>query len=186
MKPGDVVVQLGNWHAGPIRGAQLMAFVMMGGSPKNETGSQDRLHRRREGKSKAIHDGPAPDVHGDPAAGFHRPSSGYRRDAGANRRNERAPLSPQRSLPRGGSLCRIVSFRPPRVPGGARAPHAGMQKTRTSISAWFWRRESPSCSNRGGGAEGGRHRRAAGTRHAWSNRSDTACVVAISSHDATY
>ena len=25
-----------------------------------------------------------------------------------------------------------------------------------------------------------------GTRHAWSNRSDSPCVVAISSHDATY
>jgi len=25
-----------------------------------------------------------------------------------------------------------------------------------------------------------------GTRHAWSNRSDAPCVLAISSHDATY
>jgi uncharacterized cupin superfamily protein len=25
-----------------------------------------------------------------------------------------------------------------------------------------------------------------GTKHAWSNRSDAPCVIAISSHDATY
>ncbi|MFM9968146.1 MAG: cupin domain-containing protein [Burkholderiales bacterium] len=33
MKPGDVVVQLGNWHGwSNATGASLMAFVMMGGS----------------------------------------------------------------------------------------------------------------------------------------------------------
>jgi hypothetical protein len=32
MKPGDVVVQLGNWHGWTNpRSASLMAFVMMGG-----------------------------------------------------------------------------------------------------------------------------------------------------------
>ena len=32
MNPGDVVVQIGNWHGWSNRtGASLMAFVMMGG-----------------------------------------------------------------------------------------------------------------------------------------------------------
>ena len=37
MKPGDVVVQLGNWHGWTNpRGESLMAFIMMGADPKGK------------------------------------------------------------------------------------------------------------------------------------------------------
>ena len=95
MRPGDVVVQLGNWHSWTNpRTASRMAFVMMGArfieshtdqsaarSPAGEVRSSSRAPgggsvrpvRRivtiddESGKSRAIADGPSPDVRTDPA-----------------------------------------------------------------------------------------------------------------------
>jgi uncharacterized cupin superfamily protein len=89
MRPGDVVVQVGNWHGwtNPRKGS-LMAFVMMGGSFQTPAWQPEaavfaggtaelpdgvRPVRRivtidkDDGTSTAIQDGPSPDVRTDPA-----------------------------------------------------------------------------------------------------------------------
>ena len=144
-----------------------------------------------DGKSKAIHDGPAPDVHGDPARPGFSSTLIWATDATPARigGTSEPPCPPQAlSPPPGGSLCRIVSFPPgPAFRGGARAPRAGMQKTRTLDFCLVLEGEitlvldTEEVELKAGDTVVQR-----GTRHAWSNRSDTACVVAISSHDATY
>jgi uncharacterized cupin superfamily protein len=85
-------------------------------------------------------------------------------------------------------VCRIVAFPPDRAfRADARAPHAGMQKTRTLDFCLVLQGEitlvldTEEVELKAGDTVVQR-----GTRHAWSNRSETACVVAISSHDATY
>jgi len=145
----------------------------------------------RDGKSKAIEDGPAPDVHTDPARpGFSSTliwatdATPARIDGASEPACSAHPLSP----PPGGSLCRIVTFPPDQaLRGGARARHAGMQKTRTLDFCLVLEGEitlvldAEEVELKAGDTVVQR-----GTRHAWSNRSDSPCVVAMSSHDATY
>lgn len=86
MRPGDVVVQLGNWHGwtNPRQGS-MMAFVMMGATFDGADVTEPRAWEppkiadgvsavRRivtiddeSGKSRAIKDSPCPDVRTDPA-----------------------------------------------------------------------------------------------------------------------
>jgi mannose-6-phosphate isomerase-like protein (cupin superfamily) len=160
------------------------------------------------GKSIAVEDGPAPDVRTDPA----RPDfvstlvwATDRTPAGIARPSSMAhAIEP----PRGGSVCRIVAFPPDdsyRGKAGAaqaraffesmgspqastyspQAPHPYMQKTPTldfclvlegSITLVL---DTERVQLNAGDVVVQR-----GTNHAWSNRSNRTCVVAISSHDA--
>ncbi len=143
-----------------------------------------------DGKSKAIEDGPAPDVRTDPARpGFSSTLiwSTESTPARIDCANEQVRLPSLLTPPPGGSLCRIVTFPPDRAfRGGVRAPHAGMQKTRTLDFCIVLEGEitlvldTEEVELKAGDTVVQR-----GASHAWSNRSDSACVVAISSHDAT-
>src|SRR6266849_5360603 len=88
-----------------------------------------------QGKSRAIHDGPAPDVRTDPARPGFSSTLIWATDATPARIDGAGePPCPPHALspPPGGSLCRIVTFPPDRAfRGGARSPHAETQKTRT-------------------------------------------------------
>ncbi len=144
-----------------------------------------------KGKSKAIHDGPSPDVRTDPARpGFSSTRIWVTDRTPARIKGVRETVHLPHTLepPSGGSVCRIVAFPPDRAfRGGARGPHAGMQKTCTLDFCLVLEGEitlvldSEEVELKAGDTVVQR-----GTRHAWSNRSDSACVVAISSHDATY
>jgi len=129
-----------------------------------------------DGKSKAILDGPAPEMRTDPAFSS---TFIWATDATPARIDGDPPrvLAP----PPGGSLCRILTFPP------ERAPHRAMQETRTldfcivlegQITLVL---DTEQVELRAGDTVVQR-----GTSHAWSNRSDAPCVIAISSHDATY
>jgi quercetin dioxygenase-like cupin family protein len=144
-----------------------------------------------EGKSKAIHDGPSPDVRTDPARpGFSSTRIWVTDGTPARIKGVRETVHLPHTLepPSGGSVCRIVTFPPdPAFRGGALGPHAGMHKTRTLDFCLVLEGEitlvldSEEVELKAGDTVVQR-----GTRHAWSNRSDSPCVVAISSHDATY
>jgi len=133
------------------------------------------------GKSKAIEDGPAPDVRTDPARpGF---SSTFIWATDSTPASIDTASGPAHVLtpPPGGSLCRVLTF-PPEC-----APHRGMRKIRTLDFCLILEGEitlvldAEEVHLKAGDTVVQR-----GTRHAWSNRSDAPCVLAISSHDATY
>ena len=133
------------------------------------------------GKSKAIEDGPAPDVCTDPARpGF---SSTFIWATDSTPASIDTASGPAHVLtpPPGGSLCRVLTF-PPEC-----APHRGMRKIRTLDFCLILEGEitlvldAEEVHLKAGDTVVQR-----GTRHAWSNRSDAPCVLAISSHDATY
>jgi uncharacterized cupin superfamily protein len=164
-----------------------------------------------EGKSVAIADGPSPDVRGDPARpGFSSAriwvvdSSPVR--IGAYRDTVLRPHTIE--PPRGGSVCRVVTFPPDdtfrgkvgakeveaffRTMGSpaastysADAPHPYMQKTRTLDFCLILEGEitlvldTAEVHLKAGDTVVQR-----GTNHAWSNRSDKPCRIAFSSHDA--
>ena len=144
-----------------------------------------------KGKSKAIHDGPSPDVRTDPARpGFSSTRIWVTDGTPARIKGVRETVHLPHTLepPSGGSVCRIVTFPPdPAFRGGALGSHAGMHKTRTLDFCLVLEGEitlvldSEEVELKAGDTVVQR-----GTRHAWSNRSDSPCVVAISSHDATY
>jgi mannose-6-phosphate isomerase-like protein (cupin superfamily) len=163
-----------------------------------------------DGKSRAAHDGPAPDVRVDPARPGFSAVRLWVTDATPAPVALRDTSQFAQSLepPRAGSVLRIVTFPPEREylrnigsgevrayftamgsPGAsaysARSPHPYMQKTRTlefclvlegKITLVL---DTDEVQLKQGDTVVQR-----GTRHAWSNRSDRPCVVAISSHDA--
>ncbi len=163
------------------------------------------------GKSKAIHDGPSPDVLTDPARpGFSSTRIWVTDRTPARIKGVRETVHLPHTIepPAGGSVCRIVTFPPDTAfKGGAgevraffqsmgspgastyseRSPHPYMQKTRTLDFCLVLEGEitlvldTEEVRLKAGDAVVQR-----GTHHAWSNRSDRPCVVAISSHDATY
>jgi len=130
-----------------------------------------------DGKSRAIADGPAPDVRTDPARPGFSSTFIWATDATPARIDGDPPhvVAP----PPGGSLCRILAFPPERA---LRA----MQETRTLDFCLILQGEitlvldTEEVELRAGDTVVQR-----GTRHAWSNRSSRPCVIAISSHDAT-
>ena len=133
------------------------------------------------GKSKAIEDGPAPDVRTDPARpGF---SSTFIWATDSTPASIDTASGPAHVLtpPPGGSLCRVLTFPP------ERAPHRGMRKTRTLDFCLILEGEitlvldTEEVHLKAGDTVVQR-----GARHAWSNRSDAPCVLAISSHDVIY
>ena len=132
MRPGDVVVQLGNWHGwtNPRQGS-LMAFVMMGATFDDGGDATDsprwepvaiadgvRPVRRivtiddENGESRAIQDGPCPDVHVDPARrGFSATRIWVTDRTPARIAGVRESLPAPHTIepPPGGSVCRIVT-----------------------------------------------------------------------------
>jgi mannose-6-phosphate isomerase-like protein (cupin superfamily) len=143
-----------------------------------------------KGKSKAIHDGPSPDVRTDPARpGFSSTLIWATDSTPARIGTSEPPCSPQAlSPPPAGSLCRIVTLPPDRiVRDRAGSQHPTMQKTRTLDFCLVLEGEimlvldTEEVHLKAGDTVVQR-----GTSHAWSNRSDRPCTLAISSHDASY
>ena len=164
-------------------------------------------------KSMAIADGPSPDVRTDPARpGFASTRIWVTDRTPARIKGVRETLNMPHTLepPPGGSVCRIVTFPPDDAwkgkvgakevqayfsamgsPGAStyspRAPHPYMQKTRTLDFCFILEGEitlildTEEVQLKAGDTVVQR-----GTNHAWSNRSGERCIVAFSSHDATY
>ena len=162
-------------------------------------------------RSKVIADGPAPDMCTDPARpGFSSARIWVtdRTPIGLKAARTALDLPHRLEPPPGGSLCRVVTFPPDgsfRGKVGAqevaayfaaigspaasrystRAPHPYMQQTRTLDFCLVLEGEitlvldTAEVHLKAGDTVVQR-----GTNHAWSNRSDRPCVVALSSHDA--
>ncbi len=163
-----------------------------------------------DGRSFAAHDGPAPDVRFDPSRPGFSSTRLWVTDATPAPALLRDTLQVAQGIepPRAGSLMRIVTYPPERdtlarvgsaevrahfaalgSPGAAShsagASHPYMQRTRTLDFCLVLEGEITLVLD----TEEVRLRKGdtvvqRGTRHAWSNRSDAPCVVAISSHDA--
>jgi len=166
-----------------------------------------------EGKSIAIADGPSPDVRGDPARPGFSSVRIWATDASPARIGEyrdAALAHPHRiEPPCRGSVCRIVTFPPDDtflVKVGAKevaaffqamgsprastysptAPYPYMQRTQTLDLCLILEGEitlvldTEEVHLKAGDTVVQR-----GTNHAWSNRSNRPCRIAISSHDAT-
>jgi len=166
-----------------------------------------------DGKSEAISDAPSPDVRTDPARPGFASTRIWVTDATPARiKGIRETLNLPHTLepPPHGSVCRIVTFPPDasfRGRIGAReveahframgspqastytpkAPHPYMQKTHTLDFCLVLEGEitlvldTEEVSLKAGDTVIQR-----GTNHAWSNRSDAPCVIAISSHDGAF
>ena len=163
-----------------------------------------------DGRSEAISDAPSPDVRTDPARPGFASTRIWVTDATPARiKGIRETLHLPHTLepPPRGSVCRIVTFPPDsvfrgkvgarevesyfRAMGSAQAstysneaPHPYMQKTRTLDFCLVLEGEvtlvldTEEVALKAGDTVIQR-----GTNHAWSNRSDAPCVIAISSHD---
>lgn len=162
------------------------------------------------GRSTAIADGPSPDVRTDPARpGFASTRIWVTDRTPAKISGVRETLHLPHTIepPPGGSVCRVITFPPDDVykgrvgatevrtfffamgsPGAStyspNAPHPYMQKTRTLDFCLVLEGEitlvldTEEVHLRAGDTVVQR-----GTNHAWSNRSNRPCVVAISCHD---
>lgn len=235
LKPGDVCIQIGSWHAWreTPHGSQ-MAFVMMAGrfdesatagaastagksTAAGEQGRGDGKGLRRivvvdeNDRSKAIADGPTPDIRTDPARpGFMSARMWVSDTTPVPLRGLRESLHFLHALepPGNGSLCRVVTFPPeatylkrvgPREvqahfelmgsPGAstytAGAPHPYMQRTQTLDFCLVIDGEIILVLDTAEVAlKAGDIVVQRGTNHAWSNRSRRSSVVAFTSHRA--
>lgn len=164
----------------------------------------------KAGQSIAVQDGPAPDVRRDPARPGFTSTRIWLTDRAPPRIGSFAdPTLGPHTLepPKNGSVCRIVTFPPDATfkgrigsaevaayfhamgsPGAstysAKAPHPYMQKTRTLDFCLVLEGEitlvldTEEVRLKAGDTVVQR-----GPNHAWSNRSNRSCVIAISSHD---
>jgi quercetin dioxygenase-like cupin family protein len=144
------------------------------------------------GKSRAIVDGPAPEVRTDPARPGYSSTRIWLTDRTPARLEPQFFHAPQTHAlipPPGGSVCHIVEIPPDdALPGklAATARRATMQKRRTLEFCLVLEGEVTLVLDleevqlHAGDVVVQR-----GTRHAWSNRSARPCRIAISSHDAT-
>jgi len=164
-----------------------------------------------DGRSKAIHDGPSPDVRTDPARPGYSSTRIWITDRTPARiKGVRETVTGAHALepPPGGSVCRVVTFPPDesyrgkvsvrevqaffdamRSPGASTyrpdAPHPYMQKTRTLDFCLILEGEITLVLDTAEVAlRAGDTVVQRGTNHAWSNRSSKPCVIAFSSHDA--
>ena len=162
-------------------------------------------------KSKAVADGPSPDVRTDPARpGFSSTRIWVTDRTPARIKGVRETLHMPHTLepPPGGSVCRVVTFPPDDVykgkvgakevqayfaamgsPGAstysATAPHPYMQKTRTLEFCLVIEGEITLVLDlEEVRLKAGDTVVQRGTNHAWSNRSGKLCRIAFSSHDA--
>jgi uncharacterized cupin superfamily protein len=164
------------------------------------------------GKSHAVQDGPSPDVHTDPARPGYASTRIWVTDASpptiAKQFRDTLALPHTLEPPPHGSVCRIVTIPPddswrgkigaaevgaffhamgsPQASTYApHAPHPYMQTTRTLDLCLILEGEvtlvldTEEVALKAGDTVVQR-----GTNHAWSNRSDSPCRIAISSHDA--
>jgi hypothetical protein len=168
---------------------------------------------REDGTSTAIQDGPSPDVRYDEARpGFSSTRIWVTDRTPARIKGVRESLDSPHTLepPPEGSVCRIVTFPPDdgfiRKIGAkqvqqyfesmgspaastfhSKSPHPYMQKTKTLDFCLILEGEITLILDleevqlKKGDTVVQR-----GTNHAWSNRSSAPCVIAFSSHDATY
>lgn len=164
-------------------------------------------------KSRAIADGPSPDVRTDPARpGFAATRIWVTDRTPARIKDVRETLHTPHTIepPAGGSVCRVVTFPPDDTwngkvgarevqayfsamgsPGAstysAKAPHPYMQKTRALDFCLVLEGEiTLVLDTEEVQLKAGDTVVQRGTNHAWSNRSNRHCVVAFSSHDAVY
>ena len=164
-------------------------------------------------KSRAIADGPSPDVRTDPARpGFASARMWVTDRTPARIKGVRETLDRPHTLepPVGGSVCRVVTFPPDETykgkigvrevqaffaamgsPGAStystKAPHPYMQKTRTLDFCLVLEGEITLVLDTDEvDLKAGDTVVQRGTNHAWINRSNRPCVVAFSSHDAMY
>src|SRR6476620_2704044 len=163
-------------------------------------------------KSKAIADGPSPDVRTDPARpGFSSSRMWLTDSTPARVQGIRETVHAAHTLepPPNGSVCRVVVFPPDSSWKGkvgaaevkryfeamgsphastysATAPHPYMQKTRTLDFCFVIEGEITLVLDKEEvHLSAGDTVVQRGTNHAWSNRSSHPCTIAISSHDAT-
>lgn len=166
-----------------------------------------------EGKSEAIADGPAQDVRTDPARpGFAATRIWVTDATPARMKGIRDTIHMPHTLepPPRGSVCRIVTIPPDSVfrgnvgarevkayframgspqasTYGAAAPHPYMQQTRTLDFCLVLEGEiTLVLDTEEVHLTVGDTVIQRGTNHAWSNRSNAPCVVAISSHDGVF
>jgi len=164
-----------------------------------------------DGRSLAIADGPSPDIRTDPARpGFSSARIWVTEASPAQIGPYHDPVLQPHTIepPRGGSLCRVVTFPPDdgfRGKVGGReveafframgspsastyspgAPHPYMQKTQTLDFCLILEGEivlvldTTEVHLKAGDVVVQR-----ATNHAWSNRTDSPCRIAFSSHDA--
>jgi uncharacterized cupin superfamily protein len=166
-----------------------------------------------DGKSKAIADGPAPDVRSDPARPGYAATRIWvtdRTPARIDGITETLDMPHTLEPPAGGSVCRIVTFAPDDTfkgkvgarevaayfkamcsPGASTystaAPHPYMQKTRTLDLCVVLEGEiTLVLDTQEVHLKAGDTVVQRGTNHAWSNRSGRPCTIAISMHDGRY
>jgi uncharacterized cupin superfamily protein len=162
-------------------------------------------------RSKAIADGPSPDVRNDPARPGYAATRIWVTDrTPARMQGIQDTLAAPHTLepPRGGSVCRVVTFPPDALwrgkvgakevqgyfaamgsPGAstysAQAPHPYMQKTRTLDFCLVLEGEiTLVLDTQEVHLNAGDTVVQRGTNHAWSNRSGKPCTIAFSSHGA--
>ena len=234
MKPGDIVIQVGAWHKwscprigsimvfdmisarfkdGPVGLAQSNAPVVSAKDLKLPEGVKPARRivtiDKEPGKSCLVSDGPAPDVRFDPARpGFASARLWVVDGAPSPIVPETLHLPHTIEPPKGGSVCRVVTFPPDAAwagkvgakevgayfsamgsPGASTfsksAPHPYMQKTRTLDFCIVLEGEivlvldTQEVTLKAGEIVIQR-----GTNHAWSNRSGKPAVVSIATHDA--
>jgi uncharacterized cupin superfamily protein len=235
LTPGDVCIQIGSWHAWreTAQGSQ-MAFIMLAGrfeeatrigaasadgkpAAADEQGRHDQKGVRRivvvdeNERSKAIADGPTPDIRTDPARpGFMSARMWVSDATPVPLRGLRESVHLPHALepPANGSLCRVVTFPPEATylkrvgpsevqnhfelmgsPGAstyaAGAPHPYMQRTRTLDFCLVIDGEIILVLDTTEvQLKAGDIVVQRGTNHAWSNRSSRPSVVALTSHTA--
>ena len=160
-------------------------------------------------KSHALSDGPSPDVHTDPARpGFAATRMWVTDCTPARIQNETLTTPHTVEPPRAGSLCRYLQIPPDAAWKGkvgskqvqayfasmgsahvstysASAPHPYMQKTRTLDFALIIEGEVTLVLDlEEVHLAAGDTVVLRGANHAWSNRSSTPCIIAMSMHDA--
>ena len=178
-----------------------------------ETGLRRIVVIDEDDKSKAIADGPTPDVRTDPARpGFKSARMWVSDGTPVPLKNLRETLQLPHTLepPPQGSVCRVVTFPPDHTfigkvgqkevqayfdamgsPGAStyspNAPHPYMQKTRTLDFCLVIEGEiTLVLDTEEVKLSAGDTVVQRGTNHAWSNRSGKPCVIAFSSHDAAW
>ncbi len=237
MQPGDIAIQVGSWHnwSSPRLGC-VMAFDMIDAEfvdgihglvqgndkvvqPDMGLTLPDGVKRQRRivttdrepGRSSLIADGPAPDIHLDPARPGHASERLWVIDSTPARIVRETLHLPHRLVPPArGSLCRVETIPPDAVWQGAvgasevaayfasmgapaasaystDGPHPYMQKTRTMDFCFILEGEITLVLETGKVAlKAGDAVIQRGTAHAWSNRQANPCRIAIASHDGKY
>ena len=231
MKPGDIVVQVGAWHQWVFpKGARMLfdmfaarfvdgpAGVAQGNdkpvttAPKLPAGVKPQRRivtiDRQAGRGELVSDGPAPDVRTDPARpGFASARLWVTDEHPAKIVFESLHLPHTIEPPKGGSVCRVVTFPPDDSwkgkvgsaevqafframgsPGAstysAQAPHPYMQKTRTLEFGVVLEGEIVLVlDTQEVRMKAGEVAILRGANHAWSNRSTRPAAVAVCSHD---